>query len=86
MNDQNRRLTSAVAEELIQELFAGQTVKRAQIMEQVEKAHQERGGQLSEARYSLVPKALQNLKKDGRASNKDTAFGYWFIFSEASSS
>ena len=83
MNNQIEFLTVKRAEKLIQELFAGQTVKRQQIVEQVEEVHVQRGGQLSQARYSPVPAALQNLKKDGWAANS-TDYGYWFIFSEDS--
>ena len=55
MNNQYRyfgqTLTPGMAQELIQELFAGRTAQRQDIMKSVDEAHLDRGGQLSIARF-----------------------------------
>ena len=84
VNNQSILLTPSVAEKLIQELFAGQTVKSRQIKEKVDAVHEERGGQLSSAKSHLVHRALGNMKKDGRAGSGPGP-GYWVIFPEDSS-
>lgn len=75
-------LTPNVAEGLILEAFSGQIVERYQIVDTVVQLHKNRGGR--DARAADVPrtvkKALENLKKSGRAKNPST--GFWEIISK----
>ena len=82
MNNQNGQvLTPKVAQELIQDLFAGQTLQRKHIVEQVDEAHAARGGQPPRAKNHPVPRALAKMKQDGLATNSN---GRWSIFLEES--
>ena len=84
MNNQSGQvLTPKLAQELIQEIFAGQTVQRQEIIEKVDAVHIERGGQLSSAQFHPVKRALSKMKQIGLAENHQR--GYWCIFLEGSS-
>ena len=84
MNNQSAQvLTARIAQELIQELFAGQTVRLQDIKEKVEEVHKERGGLLSDYRWHHpVTYALSRVKRMGLADNPSR--GLWSIFSEVS--
>ena len=87
MNDQyeyvEKPLTPGIARKLIQELFAGQTVQKQEMMRIVEETHQERGGLPSQAqRNNPVTLALYDLGQKGEASNPDKN-GNWLIPSSA---
>lgn len=74
MNNQyeyfEKPLTPGIAKKLIQELFAGQTVQKQEIMRIVEETHQERGGLPSQAQYNNpVTLALYNMRREGEANN-----------------
>lgn len=74
MNNQykyfGQSLTPNIAQELIQELFAGRTVQRQEIMRIVDETHLDRGGQLSVARYHHpVTLALSNMRRSGLVEN-----------------
>ena len=79
MNNQDGQiLTRGVAQELIQELFAGQTIQRREIIKTVTEKHSERGGQLTNIRSdSPIIRALSKMKEDGLA--KTPARGLWYI-------
>ena len=83
MNDQykyaGKTLTPNVARELIQELFAEQTVQKQEIMKVVDKTHLERGGLPARAKFPPVTMALTEMKKAGLATNPSQ--GNWLIFS-----
>ena len=85
MNNQNGQvLTQKIAQKLIQELFAGQTVELQEIRARVDAVHMERGGLPSNYKRSHpVSDALSRMKRIGLAENPQR--GYWFIFSEESS-
>ena len=73
-NDQykyfEKPLTLKMARELIQELFAGQTVQKQEIMRVVVEKHLERGGLPATARSNNpVTLALWHLKRGGQANN-----------------
>ena len=83
MNDQyeyvEKPLTPGIAKKLIQELFAGQTVQRQKIINDVEETHQERGGLPSRAQFNNpVTLALYNMRREGEASNPDKSAN-WLI-------
>lgn len=87
MNNQyeyfEKPLTPGIAKKLIQELFAGQTVQKQEIMRVVEETHQERGGLPSQAqRNNPVTLALYDMGQKGEASNPDKS-GNWLIPSSA---
>ena len=74
MNNQyeyfEKPLTPGIAKKLIQELFAGQTVQKQEIMRVVEETHQERGGLPSQAQHNNpVTLALYNMRREGEANN-----------------
>lgn len=74
MNNQyehfGQTLTPDIAQELIQELFAGQTAQRPDIMRTVDEEHLDRGGQLSIARFHHpVTLALSNMRQSGLVEN-----------------
>ena len=74
MNNQYRyfgqTLTPGMAQELIQELFAGRTAQRQDIMKSVDEAHLDRGGQLSIARFHHpATLALTHMKRSGLVEN-----------------
>ena len=80
MNNQyeyaEKPLTPNMAQELIQELFAGQTVQKQEIIRIVDEAHLERGGlDPSSERGHPVTIALSKMKRDRQADNPDR--GYW---------
>ena len=82
MNDQyknvGKSLTPGIAAELIQELFAGQTVQKQEIVATVDETHQERGGLPPKAkRMHPATMALSKMKKEGLIENPSR--GYWFI-------
>ena len=84
MNDQyqyvGKPLTLKMARELIQELFAGQTVQKQEIMRVVVEKHLERGGLPATARSNNpVTLALWQLKRGGQANNPSE--DNWLIFS-----
>ena len=84
MNNQKRRvLTPSVAKELIQELFAGQTVKRQEIIKAVDEVHRERGGEPARFVYHPAERILTSMRKSGLAENPK--HGLWHILSEESS-
>ncbi len=82
MNDQykyvGQSLTLKIARELIQELFAGQTVPKREIVRVVDETHLERGGLPAVSRSSYpVTRALAAMKQSGLAKNPRR--GFWFI-------
>ena len=84
MNDQykyfEKPLTLKMARELIQELFAGQTVQKQEIMRVVVEKHLERGGLPATARSNNpVTLALWHLKRGGQANNPSE--DNWLILS-----
>ena len=85
MNDQyTPNLTPQTAQELIQELFGGQTVQLQEIKGKVDEVHRERGGLSSNYKWHHpVTYALSKMKRIGLANNPNR--GLWSIFSEESS-
>ena len=83
MNNQyeyvERPLTPGIAKKLIQELFAGQTVQKQEIMRIVDETHRERGGLPARAKFPPVTMALTNMKREGLVENPSQ--GYWLILS-----
>ena len=80
MNNNDRQtLTPKVAQEFIQELFAGQTVQLQQIKEKIDEVYEGRGGKRSSAKYHPVMRALSKMKREGLADNAKS--GRWSIFS-----
>ena len=76
-NQEGQRLVPQIAEQLIIELFAGQTAQLQEIKTEVEEVHAERGGLPPTVRYSPVSSALSKLKESGIAENPQ--LGYWSI-------
>ena len=74
-----RSLTPRMAQELIVELFTGQTVQRQEIIERVDQVHLERGGQPAQAATHPVERVLSAMKTAGRAENPRR--GFWSIAS-----
>ena len=73
MNNQyeyvEKPLTPRIAQHLILELFAGQTVQKQKMMRIVEETHRERGGLPSQAqRNNPVTLALYNMRQEGQAT------------------
>ena len=66
-----------MARELIQELFAGQTVQKQEIMRIVDETHLERGGHSAVSNYHPVTRVLSTMKQSGFAKNPRR--GFWFI-------
>ena len=88
MNDRyqhfEKHLTPSIAQELILELFAGDTVQRQEVVRRVDKVHHERGGLPPTAKvYHPAEHALSNMKRIGLAHNPKR--GHWFIPLKASS-
>ncbi|MYB65965.1 GIY-YIG nuclease family protein [Candidatus Poribacteria bacterium] len=84
MNDQyeyvGKTFTPKIAQELIQELFAGQTVQKQEMISAVDEAHMEQGGLPSRAQHQHpVTLALVKMKQAGLANNPSQ--GNWSIFS-----
>ena len=83
MNEQyeyvGKTLTPKIAQELIQELFAGNTVQRLEIISAVDKTHMGRGGLQARAKFPPAAMALTQMKKVGLANNPIQ--GSWSIYS-----
>ena len=63
-------LTPSITQELIQELFAGQTVRKQEIIEKVDKVHREGDGFPSRAQvHHPVTIALSNMRRYGLVEN-----------------
>lgn len=82
MNDQykyvGKTLTPNMVRELIQELFAGQTVQKQEMISTVDEAHLERGGLPSRAQFHHpVTMALLKMKREGLIENPHQ--GSWLI-------
>ena len=82
MNNQykyvEKSLTPNIARELIQELFAGQTVQKQEIVRIVDETHLERDGLAPRAkRHHPVTMALSKMKREGQADNP--LQGHWSI-------
>ena len=83
-NRDGQVLTPKIAEKLIQELFAGQTVELQQIIQKVEKVHTENDGLIPDYKWHHpVTYALSRMKKVGLADNPER--GHWSIFVEEQS-
>lgn len=74
---ENNKLVPSIAKQLILELFAGQTKELKEIKTKVEKIHASRGGLPHTAKIHPVERALDNLKKDGKAEKPPLV--YWKI-------
>ncbi len=74
---ENNKLVPRIAEQLIIELFVGQTRELQVIKTKVEEVHKQRGGLPHTAQYHPVDRALDNLKRDGKA--KKPPHVYWKI-------
>ena len=73
-----KTLTPSITQELIQELFAGQIVRKQEIIEKVNEEHSKRGGLPSRAQFHHpVTLALSNMRRYGLVENPQ--FGVWFI-------
>ena len=84
MNNQyeyaERSLTPRIAQHLIVELFAGQTVQKQKIISDVEETHLERSGLPSRAKFNNpVTLALYNMRREGLVENPSQ--GYCLILS-----
>ena len=75
-----RPLTPRIAQELIRELFAGQTAQRQDIVRAVDEAHLERGGLPKRSIAHPVGLALSALKRSGRAESPSR--GVWLVTPE----
>ena len=73
----NKKLIPSIAEQLIIELFAGQTKVVNEIKTKVEEVHKQRGGLPPTAEIHPVERALDNLKRDGKAEKSPQV--YWKI-------
>ena len=74
---ENKKLVPSIAEQLILELFAGQTKELQVIKTKVEEIHKQRGGLPHTAQIHPVERALDNLKRDGKAEKPPLV--YWKI-------
>lgn len=74
---ENKKLIPSIAEQLIVELFAGQTKELNEIKTKVEEVHKQRGGLPFTSKYHPVQIALTKLKKTGVVENPQ--LGYWSI-------
>jgi hypothetical protein len=70
-------LTPLMAQELILELFTGQTVHKQEMTDIVEAAHLERGGNPPRSKQNPITRALTLLKEIGLAENPMQ--GVWFF-------
>ena len=72
-------LTPSITQELIQELFAGQTVRKQEIIEKVNKVHREGDGlpSIGQFHHHPVTIALSNMRRYGLVENPEV--GIWFI-------
>ena len=73
----NLPLTPLMAQELIIELFSGQTVEKQEMTDLVVLTHLERGGKPVRSKQNPITKALTQLKKLGYAENHIP--GVWTI-------
>ncbi len=73
----NKKLVPSIVEQLIIELFAGQTKELNEIKTKVEEIHASRGGLPHTAKIHPVERALGNLKRDGKAEKP--LLVYWKI-------
>ncbi|MDE0086835.1 MAG: tetratricopeptide repeat protein, partial [Candidatus Poribacteria bacterium] len=73
----NKKLVPKIAEQLIIELFAGQTKELNEIKTKVEEVHKQRGGLPFTSKYHPVQIALTKLKKTGVVENPQLR--YWSI-------
>ena len=85
MNDQykyfGQHLTPSITQELIRELFAGETVQVQHVKNKIDEVHKERGGELSKDTVNHpVTYALSRLKQSGLAENPNR--GIWSILPE----
>ncbi|GEM_PF-713875 len=74
---ENKKLFPSIAEQLIIELFAGQTKELNEIKTKVEEIHKQRGGLPHVAQYHPVETALDNLRRGGKAEKPQLV--YWKI-------
>ena len=74
---ENKELVPGIAEQLILELFAGQTKELQVIKTKVEEIHKQRGGLPFTSKYHPVQIALTKLEKSGVV--EDLQLGYWSI-------
>ena len=74
---ENKKLVPSIAEQLILELFAGQTKELEEIKTKVEEVHKQRDGLPHTAQIHPVERALGNLKRDGKAEKPPLV--YWKI-------
>ena len=76
--------TVAIAQELILELCDGETLKKSEIMRRVFQEHHLKQGGLEYAgrqSYDMTfSDALNNLKKQGMATNEGTPHGHWKLY------
>lgn len=84
MNNQyeyaEKSLTPRIAQHLITELFAGQTVQKQEIMRIVDETHRERSGLPPRAKFNNpVTLALYNMRREGLVENPSQ--GYCFVLS-----
>lgn len=71
-------LTPSITQELIQELFAGQTVRKQEIIEKVDEVHREGHGLPSRAQFHHpVTLALSNMRRYGLVEKSGPSV--WFI-------
>ena len=71
-------LTPNITQELIQELFAGQTVRKQEIIKEVDEVHRKGGGLPSRAQFHHpVTLALSKMRRYGLVENPE--FGVWLI-------
>lgn len=74
---ENKRLVPSIAEQLIIELFAGQTKELNEIKTKVTETHTSRGGLQPTTQIHPVERALNNLKREGKAEKPQLV--YWKI-------
>lgn len=84
MNDQyeyaEKSLTPRIAQHLIIELFAGQTVQKQEIMRIIDETHRERGGLPPRAKFNdPITLALYNMSREGLVEKPN--HGYYLILS-----
>ena len=72
-------LTPDMAQELIIELFADQTVQKQEIVKVVDETHRERGGHPAMSVHHPVTRVLSVMKKSGLVQNP--SLGFWIILS-----
>ena len=70
-------LTPLMAQELILELFKGQTLHKQEMTDIIEATHAERGGNLPRSKQNPITRALTLLKEMGLAEN--VMIGVWKI-------